>query len=266
MGEGPVTLDASKSSDPDAEDDGSSSLGFAWSCTPPAGSPGAASPGGAAQAGSAAAACLDVAGAALAALPSGPAISLQLRGSPQGENYTLTVTVSKPDGRSAAMSVFLVVRSAVRIPAIALQALSAPKVSPSAKLVLAATVTSASSSALTTGWSVVSPPQLAGTAWLASAAGTPLSSQSLVINAGKLPPRQTVLFRITATDAGGTATADVAVPVSGAPYGPGGPGTTGNISISQSVGCDALRLLPSPPPMLPSPLDAARPSSGRSPP
>ena len=89
---------------------------------------------------------------------------------------------------------------------------------------------------LSTSWSITSPASLAGFLATPGVAGTPLSSPSLVINAGGLPPRQTLTFRITAADAGGSATADIVVPVSGAPYGAGGPGSVGGLSVTPSSG------------------------------
>ena len=87
----------------------------------------------------------------------------------------------------------------------------------------------------------MSPSAIAGlpsAQWLASpgVAGTPLSSQSLVLLPGALPPRSTVIFRISASDSGGASSADVAVPVAGPPHGPQGPGSLGALSVSPLVG------------------------------
>ena len=222
-GEGPIVISAAQSTDPDDEP---GNIAFSWACARAPAAGGDAGGGGG---------CTDVNGAAMA-LPPVADLSVQLLGSPSGIAYELTATATKGT-RAANLTVSLLVRSAVRVPVIALQALSAAKVSPTEKLVLRSSVVSQTPATLRTLWSVVAPASLAGTFLAApGVAGVPLSSQSLVINAGSLPARQTVTFRITATDSGGSSSADIAVPVSGTPYGRAGPGSLGTITISPSSG------------------------------
>lgn len=218
VGEGSVvTLDASRSFDPDSaagsSDAGGSPLAFQWACTPPASLPGPC------QAATGAAA-LDP--AALAA----PAALLALRGTPQGANYTLTVTVSKDD-RTAVASVWLVVLAGKRLPIISVSGLpEGARANPDAKLTVKGSVQSADPASLSVAWSVVSvDPPPAKPFDLAAAASTPLSSPSLVISGGALPPRSTVKLRLSASDSGGSSSADVSLPVSGTPYSsvPGAP-------------------------------------------
>ena len=222
-GEGPIAISAAQSSDPDSEP---GQIAFSWSCarTPAAG--GAAGGGGE---------CTDVNGTTVV-LPPTQDLTVQLLGSPSGIAYALSVTATK-GSRVSNLTVSLLVRSAVRAPVIALWALSAAKVSPTEKLVLRSSVVSQTPDTLSTLWSVVSPASLASSFLAApGVAGVPLSSQSLVINAGSLPARQTITFRITAIDSGGNSSADIAVPVSGTPYGPAGPGSLGKITVSPSSG------------------------------
>lgn len=228
VGEGNVTLDASGSRDPDGDP---GALAFSWSCTPPRYPlAGALYPALDGYSG-----CQAADGsAALVEQQTGSALALQLLGTPAGANYTLSLTVSKGD-RVATTSVWLVVRAAVRLPVITVQALGAAKVNPAAKLTLRASVSSFFPDTLSTVWSVVSPPEFTGLLALPGVAATPLSSQSLVINAGSLPPRQTVVFRLSASDRGGSSAAEIAVPVSGAPTGVGGR-PLGDISVSPSSG------------------------------
>lgn len=231
VGEGAaVTLDASPSADPDSEP---GALTFSWECTPPPPSalnlvgPSLTTSGG----GGAPSACLNLSGAP-AGVEGVTTAALQLSLMPglpggPGANYTLTVTVRKGD-RVARATAWLAVRAAVRLPVISVQALGFAKANPAAKLVVRATVASAFPETLTTQWSLAAAAAggggggLAPGLALASAATTPLTSPSLVLAAGALAPRSTAVFRLTATDRGGTATADVAVPVSGNPTGAGG--------------------------------------------
>ena len=111
-----------------------------------------------------------------------------------------------------------------------------PKVSPSEKLVFPATVTSLVGTPTATLWSVASPPQYSGLLSVPGVAGTPLNLPSLVINPGTLPPRETLVFRLTASNAAGAASADVTVRVSGAPYGPSRPGSSGAITVAPAFG------------------------------
>lgn len=224
VGKGAITLDASGSRDPDGEP---GPLNFEWQCSPPAGL--ASASGG----------CLSADGATdlgrfLGTAPALP--GLQLRGAPPpGANYTLTVTAQK-GFRSATARVWLVVQSGVTLPVIALQQLAQPKVNPTQKVVLRATVASdAPPSSLHTEWSAVSAPAGFDLS-AAGVAGTPLTSTSLVLNPGALPPRSTVVLRLSVSDAGGATSADIAVPVAGTPRGLGGPGTLGAIRVSPRTG------------------------------
>ena len=119
---------------------------------------------------------------------------------------------------------------------IAVEVFATPKVSPSAKLVFPATVTSLVGTPTASLWSVASPPQFANLLSVPGVAGTPLDIPSLGINAGTLPPRETLVFRLTASNSNGAASADVTVRVSGAPYGPAGPGSAGAIAVSPASG------------------------------
>lgn len=227
VGEGLISIDASGSRDPDGEP---GSLFFSWVCSPPNGGaqlPGALVPPIAGYSG-----CQTANGTALSlSEASSPAVAVQLLGTPAGANYTLSVRVEKGD-RVAYASVWLVVRAGVRLPVISLQGLAMAKANPDAKLTLQAAVSSAYPASLTTAWSVVSAPAAFN---LSAAADTPLSLQSLVVRAGTLPPRSTVVFRLSAQDLGGTSTADVAIPVSGTPEGPSG-SPKGSFSVSPSAG------------------------------
>lgn len=139
------------------------------------------------------------------------------------------------DSRTASASLWLVVQAGRRLPIITLSSLSRPKVIPADKLTLVAAVTSAYPATLTTRWSVVSPPEYADYLDRLGVAGTPLSSTSLVILAGQLPPETTLLFRLTATDFGGATSSEVLVPVAGTPRGDNG-SPRGVISVTPTEG------------------------------
>lgn len=230
IGDGQVTIDASRSFDPDGEE---GALSFSWSCAPPAGPlVGAAFPPVPEYSG-----CLSADGTpARIEGATTPAVAAELLGTPAGANYSLTVTVAKGD-RAISSSVWLVVVAKSSPPVISVEGLTAAKVNPTAKLTLRASVASAFPGSLVTAWSVASPPDLANFLARPGVAGTPLSSPSLVINAGSLPPRSTLVLRLSASDAGGRSEAEIAVPVSGTPTGPSGaPGTKGAITASPPSG------------------------------
>lgn len=229
-------MDASRSFDPDMLP---GDLSFSWACRPPAPPP----PAGALVVSSAAPprnnpppACLASDGTPIDfSLRTGPLLPLQLLGSAAGLNYTISVTVEK-GGRVSTGSVWLVVRSDVSLPVISVVSVLSAKQDPAAKLTLRAIISSSRPQTLSSLWSVVSPPQLSDLLSRPGATGTALTSQSLVVNGGFLPSHTTVIFRLTATDSGGTSTADVPVPVSGAPTGLAGPGSLGTVSISPLKG------------------------------
>ena len=71
----------------------------------------------------------------------------------------------------------------------------------------------------------------------AGVASTPLSSDSLVLNPNSLPHRVTLVFRITATDSGGSAYADLSVEVSAPPLAAAGSGAAlGVVQVSPASG------------------------------
>lgn len=88
--------------------------------------------------------------------------------------------------------------------------------------------------AFRTLWSVVSAspplPQPAA-AWLAAAAAVPLDSPSLVLKAGAVPPRTTLVLQLQATDpvSGGTSAATLSLQTSGAP-------AVGSLRVSPPAG------------------------------
>lgn len=220
VGGGPFTLDASGSFDPDGEPGG---LSFSWACEKTR--PAAEEVGGAAAA---ATECLqpDDAGPATAGLGPGgrPQLTLLLAGArdPARANYTLRLRVAKAGGqRSATATVWVAVSdSRVVLPRISLRVSPAvgARVNPSRKIAVAATTSSSNPQSLTTAWSVVSPPALAGAAFLASAAATPLTdTPTLVLSPNTLPPGSEVVVRLTATDSEGTSFADMPLSVSSAP-------------------------------------------------
>lgn len=231
-GEGAVTLDGSSSSDPDSED---GAAVFSWSCTPPEGSLrdlGAAKPPVEGWAG-----CLNADGTPLhLEAVTNQTVSLALLGTPLGANYTIRMTYSKGE-RIAAATTWVVVKAGVRLPTVSIQGLATAKVTPSQKLTLWATATSAVPGAVSTMWSVASADGAPGFSLVSpGVAGTPLTSTSLVINEKQLPASSTVTFRLTATDAvGGVASAEIAVPVSGVPSGLAG-AARGGCAVSPSEG------------------------------
>lgn len=220
VGTGNITIDALRSSDPDGEP---GTLEFAWACAP---APPASGP------------CLTASGSPLVLDGvSAPSVSLALLGSstdPRGKNYTITVTVTKGD-RSSSASVWLSVLANRALPTVTIVGVTAAKVNPSEKLTLLAAVTSPAPPTLSTAWSVASPPELTDLLARPGVAATALSSQSLVLNPNSLPPRTTVTLRLTAKDQGGSATADVVIPVSGAPTGSAGR-AAGDCAVSPTSG------------------------------
>lgn len=255
VGEGArVQVDAGASFDPDAPAGSVPSLSFVWECVPPP----SLGRGGA---------CLDASGA-LARLPpqgagaASAAVTLTLMGSPSGANYTLRVTVATADGRSDRQSVWLVVRSGVVTPTISLTppAAAVGGVNPSSKIVLLTSVSPSLerfAGGITTTWSLAAAPASLAAFSLADASAVPLSSASLVLRPGVLPPRSSVVLRLTATDPGSNAAAEATVTVTtaNAPRGTGGrqrgtiavaPASGGfgletNFTLSASGWCASLR-------------------------
>lgn len=225
VGSGPVTIDALRSIDPDGEP---GALSFSWACTP--------SPTPGATASPASSACLTAAGAPLNLEGvTDASVPFELLGSAQGRNYTITATVSKGP-RSASASVWLSVLSNRQLPTVRILGVTARAFNPADKLTLLAAVESADPGSVSTMWSVVSPPGLRGLLAAPGVAATALTSQSLVVNPNSLPPRTTVVLRLTAVDGGGgQAQADVTVPVSGAPTGLGGR-PRGNCAVTPGQG------------------------------
>ena len=226
VGHGLVTLSAAQSEDPDSLP---GSLQYNWSCAVQ-------------QAGTTGCAAVD--GRALIP-PSGAIWALQLQGSAGGTNYTFAVTVSK-GARSSTVAAQLVVRSGVSLPVISCSTPSDTLVLPSAKLVLPSSVASAYPGNLSHFWVVASPPKYAsgGAADLLAtpgAVGTPVAGgafapRSLVVNPGFLPPQTTLLFSMVATDPGGSASVNISVTVAGYPFGRGGPGSVGSVSVQPQSG------------------------------
>ena len=218
-----VALDASASSDPDAEP---GSLLFAWAC--------ADSRGGS---------CSFTNGTALAA-----GATVQLLQLAVG-TYAVSLTVSKGNRTASVSTSLTITRGAALVVAIA--GLPAPQVDPSAKLALLATVTLigaavAPPAALTATWSVTSAPpgtpplNLTDPQTVLSAAG----SVSLVLAPGVLRPGPYVFRLDAALSPAGTAalgdagagSATVLVAVAAPPSGLGGPGTLGALTVSPARG------------------------------
>lgn len=214
VGEGSaVTLDASRSFDPDG---GGDPLSFQWSCVPPPAL--IAHAAAAATSGAQAGPCQTADGAPLVLAPAA-LLTLRLLGAPSGANYTLSVFVSAGE-RTATASAWLTVFAGKRLPVISLAGPPAgARANPDAKLTLKATVVSADPASLSVAWTVVSvsPPPPAPFN-LNESAATPLDSPSLVISPGRLPPRSTVVLRLFANDTGGNSTAEATVAVSGTPF------------------------------------------------
>jgi hypothetical protein len=233
VGDEDILIDASRCFDADGDP---GDMVFQWACTPPpyplAGAAHPPLPGYAGcQSADGSAAAVD--GAA------SPGIRVQLLGTTAGANYTLSLTITKGD-RAATASVWLLVVAKSSPPVISIDRLTSEKVNPAQKLTLRASVASAFPASLVTEWSVASPPDLAGLLSRDGVAGTPLSSQSLVVNAGALPPRATLVFRLSARDGGGSSVAEVTVPVSGAPTGLAGDSSKGAVSVSPPGGGKGL--------------------------
>lgn len=230
VGDGVIPIDSSRSFDPDGDE---GALSFSWACAPPP-TPlvGAAYPPIPGYTG-----CQSTDGtpAVIDGSPS-PSIQVALLGTQAGANYTLTVTVTKAD-RVATGTVWLLVVAKSSPPVISIDRLTAEKVNPAQKLTLRASVASSFPATLVVAWTVASsPPGLADLLTRPGVAGTPLSSPSLVINADTLPPRSTLVLRLSATDAGGSSVGDVTVPVSDAPTGVAGDGSKGSLSVSPPSG------------------------------
>lgn len=227
VGSGPVLFDASRSTDPDGADP--NTLSFRWRCVP------LPTPDIAESAAAAAAGCLAVDKSALT-LGTGPKVSAELLGSPteSGRNYSISVTVTKPSGAATSVAVWLAVRSGVRLPVISVQGLGAAKQNPQERLSIVAEVQSADPSSLTTSWTVVAPPEQLDFLSTPGNAATPLSSPTLVVRAGALPPGETLVFGLTATDSSGTVNVNVSVPVSAVPSGLGK--ALGDVSVSPAAG------------------------------
>lgn len=231
-----MTLDAS-ASDPDGEPEGDFS--FSWRCAPPP--PGTFD--GAPLGGGGGGGCLAADGTPLGTDlgggvgSNGSAVQLALLGSPAGANYTVTVTASK-GFRSASASAWLVVFSGRgALPAVSIEPLAAPKANPAQKLTLRASVRpSAPGLPVATSWSISSPARFKNLLEQPGVLATPATSASLVVNPGTLPPGNTLVFSLAALDAGGAASASVAVPVAGAPHRRGAPGLPGLVAVSPESG------------------------------
>lgn len=232
VGKGAVTLDASGSMDPDGDD---APVAFSWSCTPPAGTPlGAPNPPVEGWEG-----CLAADGSAIRLeTVTTPSVALALLGSPDGANYTLSVRFSKGE-RFATASAWVVIKAGVELPVVSIQGLSAAKLVAEEKQTFRASVKSSPAEGeVTTLWSVVSTEGAAKPFNLTApgVAGTPLSSSSLVLNAGVLPHLSVVTLRLSATNArGGTSSALLTVPVSGVPSGLAG-AARGGCTVDPPVG------------------------------
>lgn len=232
-----VLLDASRSYDPDGSGPPPAasssqpvdpSLVFSWDCAPAVGS----------------GPCRSAATGLPVVLPQGASASrgasaaLSLQGSAgSGANYTIGVNVSKADGRFSRRVVWLVVRTGTKTPVISIVPPAAAPVDPGSKVAVIASVTPSDPQfaySVATSWSLVVPPAVpAGQPpfSLAAAAAVPLNSTSLVLRPNTLPPRTTIVLRLTATDDGSTqsAIADVTLAVAGAPTG-------GSVSVTPARG------------------------------
>lgn len=95
----------------------------------------------------------------------------------------------------------------------------------------------------------------------AQVAATLVTSTSFVLRPNALAPGETYTFVLTATDAGGTASAEVSVVVSRAPYGLGGPETVGALVVALARP-PAARGQGSSPPPFPSPSSSSSSTDG----
>lgn len=209
VGETPVTLDASGSVDPDAQQGVRSALGFTWAC--------AASDGGA---------CLASSGQPLRLVQGVAQQTVTLAGSASGKAYNFSVTVAS-GSRTASASGIVTVSLGPR-PGILPLGGATQIANPTDSVRLSASVTSIAPSSLTTVWSQLAGPALGDLGSPAvSAAGN--TGPSLVLLPGVLQGGQAYSFGLTAADSTGTSAASFAVAVSVPPSG-------GSVSVSPSAG------------------------------
>ena len=212
-GSAAAQLDGSLSVDPDGRV--GLPLAFRWSCVGPVSN----------------VLCLDAAGAPLTPA-SGATLSLtRLPGAPgAGLSYTFTLLVSKDSRSATAATTVTVVRAVLALPLVSIAALPLSRVNPSERTTLYATVTPATpgeevslrwslspgsaATATALGAGVIDDPCTAPGATLACRVSTtPVTSAAFVLLPNALSSGGAVYtFRLTATEAGRVAYAELAVP------------------------------------------------------
>jgi hypothetical protein len=196
-----VVLSALSSYDPSSR---AQQLTYNWSCSAPDDAP-----------------CVGV-------VPDAPTQTLVLNGSDAGLRYTFVLEVSDSSTRRSSTASSSVVVVLAEVPLIRIAQLGAAKVSPDAKLVLRANVTShATDASLALAWTIFAAP--AGARALTDVAATPLTQPTLVLTPGALVAGATYTFMLSARDSNGESAAKISVPVAARPAG-------GSLAVSRATG------------------------------
>lgn len=135
-----------------------------------------------------------------------------------GLRYEITCTVSKTGRSTTSATGYIIARSVPKLPTIKLDGLpSGGRVSPSDKVTLSATVTSVAPDQLSLLWTQKAGPGLNLSS--PDVVATPLTTASLVLLPGALPPGSSFVFLLTATDPVGSVSAEVSLTSARAPRG-----------------------------------------------